>query len=228
MLGVVLMNMGGPDSLEAVEPFLRNLFSDHDLIKFPLGGFGQGTVARIIASRRATKVRELYKSIGGRSPIADLTERQARGLEAALRGAGVDCRCYVAMRYWKPFADEAVRALKADGVDRVLGLTLYPQFSYATTGSSLKDLGRALGQGQVTAPLTSIDRYGDDDAYLDALAETVRVGLDGVPAAARDRVPVLFSAHGLPQSYVDKGDPYEREVRATVAGCPATSPSAKW
>jgi ferrochelatase len=218
MLGVVLMNMGGPDSLEAVQPFLRNLFSDRDLIKLPWGGLGQGLLARLIAGRRAPKVRELYRSIGGKSPIAELTWRQARGLEAALRGAGRDCRCYVAMRYWKPFADDAARTLRADGVDRVLALTLYPQFSFATTGTSLKDLRRALEAAAVSAPLEAIDRYGDDDAYLDALAETVTDGLAGFPADARAHVPVLFSAHGLPQRYVDRGDPYEREVRATVAG----------
>ena len=218
MLGVVLMNMGGPDSLEAVEPFLRNLFSDRDLIKLPWGGFGQGALARLVAGRRAPKVRELYRSIGGRSPIAELTDRQARGLEAALRAAGVDCRCHVAMRYWKPFADDAVRALKAEGADRVLALTLYPHFSYSTTGSSLKDLARALADTGVTAPLSSIDRFGEDESYLDALAETVTAGLADFPAAERGEVPVLFSAHGLPQRYVDNGDPYEREVRATVAG----------
>jgi ferrochelatase len=218
MLGVVLMNMGGPDSLEAVEPFLRNLFSDRDLIKLPWGGLGQGLLARLIARRRAPKVRELYRSIGGRSPLAELTERQARGLEAALRSGGLDCRCYVAMRYWKPFADDAARTLRSDGVDRVLGLTLYPQYSHSTTGTSLKDLRRALAAAAVRAPLETIDRYGDDAAYLDALAETVTAGLLDFPAAERPRVPVLFSAHGLPQRYVDRGDPYEREVRATVAG----------
>jgi protoporphyrin/coproporphyrin ferrochelatase len=218
MLGVVLMNMGGPDSLEAVEPFLRNLFSDEDLIRLPWGPTGQRTLARVIASRRAPKVRELYRSIGGKSPIADLTARQAGALEAALRAGGVECRCRVAMRYWKPFAAEAAAALRADGVDRVLALSLYPQFSYSTTGSSLKDLRRALEAAGVQAPLAIIDRYGDDPAYLDALTETVAAGLEAFPAAERDRVPVLFSAHGLPQAYVDDGDPYEREVRATVAG----------
>ncbi|MBI5477746.1 MAG: ferrochelatase [Deltaproteobacteria bacterium] len=218
MLGVVLMNMGGPDSIEAVEPFLRNLFADRDLIKLPWGGLGQGALARFIAGRRAPKVRELYRSIGGRSPIGELTERQTRGLEAALRDGGLDCRCYVAMRYWKPFADDAARALRSDGVVRVLALTLYPQFSDSTTGSSLKDLRRALAAAGVRAPLDAIDRYGDDDAYLDALAEAVTAGLAEIPAAERERVPVLFSAHGLPQRYVDRGDPYEREVRATVAG----------
>jgi protoporphyrin/coproporphyrin ferrochelatase len=218
MLGVVLMNMGGPDSLEAVQPFLRNLFSDEDLIRLPWGRLGQRTLARLISGRRAPKVRELYRSIGGRSPIAELTARQASGLEAALRAGGVECRCHVAMRYWRPFADDAVAALKADGVDRVLALTLYPQYSSATTGSSIKDLRRALHAAAVAAPVEVIDRYGDDPAYLDALAETVATGLADFPAAERDRVPVLFSAHGLPQRYVDAGDPYEREVRATVAG----------
>ena len=218
MLGVVLMNMGGPDSLEAVEPFLYNLFSDEDLIRLPWGTVGQRTLAHVIASRRAPKVRDLYRSIGGRSPIAELTARQARALEAALHDGGVECRCHVAMRYWRPSADDAAAALRADGVDRVLALTLYPQFSHATTGSSLKDLRRALHAAGVTVPLEVIDRYGDDPAYLDALTETVAAGLAQFSVAERDRVPVLFSAHGLPQRYVDEGDPYEREVRATVAG----------
>jgi ferrochelatase len=216
--GVVLCNLGGPDSLEGVEPFLRRLFSDRALIRLPLGILWQRAFARLVARRRAPKVRELYRSIGGRSPLGELTRRQAAALEAELGRRGRDARCVVAMSYSEPFAAQAAAALAAAGVTRVVGLTLYPQYSSATTGSALGALDRALAAASPALVASRIDRYFDDPAYLDALAGTVRQALDALPPADRATAPVLFSAHGLPQRYVDQGDPYEREVRATVAG----------
>jgi ferrochelatase len=212
--GIVLCNMGGPDSLDGVEPFLRQLFSDPALIQLPLGFLWQKAFAKLVARRRAPRVRELYRSIGGRSPLGELTARQAAALEAELTRRGHECRCVVAMSYSAPFAAHAAAQLRQSGITRVVGLTLYPQYSRATTGSALRGLRRALEVAGGGFLYTEIDRYFDDPAYLDAVAGTVSRALAAVPGDA----PVLFSAHGLPQRYVDRGDPYEREVNATVAG----------
>ena len=218
MTGVVLLNMGGPDSLEGVEPFLRRLFSDRALIRLPFGRLWQGAFARLVARRRAPRVQELYRSIGGRSPLLDLTRRQAAALEAELGRRGHECRCVVAMSYSEPFPPQAVAELDAAGVRRIVGLPLYPQFSSATTGSALAGLRRAVDARHPDLVCTTIDRFFDDAAYVDALAGTVRRALAALPPEHQATAPVLFSAHGLPQRYVDRGDPYEREVRATVAG----------
>ena len=220
--GVVLLNMGGPDSLAAVEPFLFNLFADNDIIPLPWGGLhvGQRLLAWLISSRRARYVRGYYERIGGRSPIAEITRDQARALEARLnRGRPDRCRCYVAMRYWHPFTDEALAQAREDGVGRLVALSLYPHFTTATTGSSLHELRRRLG-GPPPAlgamPLLEIDRWFDEPAYLDAITERIEEGLATFPH--REEVTVLFSAHGLPNSFIKKGDPYVQHLLATIAG----------
>ena len=230
--GVVLLNMGGPDSLGAVEPFLFNLFRDNDIIPLPLGGFLlQRPLARFISSRRASYVRGYYERIGGRSPIADITREQARLLEERLNGAnaqnartGALYKCHVAMRYWHPFTGEAIEALARQGVNRVVALTLYPHFTTATTGSSLRELRRAIA-GKPPAlgavEVIEIDRFFDDPAYLDALSACVREGLASFPDEVRKEVVVLFTAHGLPVSFIRKGDPYVEHLLATIAGVSA-------
>jgi ferrochelatase len=222
-VGVVLLNMGGPDSLEAVEPFLYNLFRDNDLITLPLGGLLlQPLFARLVSSRRARFVRGYYERIGGRSPIADITREQARLVEERLnRAGGAGWRCYVAMRYWHPFTDEAIARMAEDGVGRVVALSLYPHYTTATTGSSLRELVRRLGRGPAplrAAEVLAIDRWYDEPLYLDALALQVRRGLAAFPEGERAGVVVLFSAHGLPRSFLRKGDPYVEHLLATIAG----------
>ena len=227
LTGVVLLNMGGPDSLAAVEPFLFNLFNDNDIIPLPLGGLviGQRLLARRISSRRAEFVRGYYQRIGGRSPIAEITRAQADALEKRLNTSGsangARFRCYVAMRYWHPFAGEALAAMQKDGVCRVVALTLYPHYTTATTGSSLCDLRRCIAgkpPGLGAAPVIEIDRFFDEPLYLDALAEQIETGLGEFPAAARPGVTVLYSAHGLPRSFIKKGDPYVDNLYVTIAG----------
>jgi ferrochelatase len=222
--GIVLLNMGGPDSLDAVEPFLFNLFRDNDIIPLPWGGlyFGQRWLARRISRRRSEVVRGYYNLIGGKSPIAEITRAQAGGLERRLNDAGHGrYRCYVAMRYWHPFTDEALAEMKRDGVRRVVALSLYPHFTTATTGSSMSELrqrlaGKPPGLGAV--PVVEIDRFFDHPGYLDALTAQVEAGLAGFDAARRPSVTVLFSAHGLPRSFIRKGDPYVEHLYATIAG----------
>jgi ferrochelatase len=216
-----MLNLGGPDSLEAVEPYLVNLFSDPFLIRLPLRGALRRWFARWAARRRAPHVRELYREIGGRSPIALITEKQARRLEEEL---GPGYRCYVAFSAWTPYIREAVAQARADGCERIVGLSLYPQWCSATAGSAFHDLRAALDGA---LPLLEVDRYPEDPMYLDALATTVREGLRRFPEEERAQVHVLFSAHGIPQSFVRKGDPYQREIDQTVKGVLARLPAGQ-
>lgn len=207
---VLLLQMGGPDSLDAVEPFLRNLFSDRDIIKIG-PAFIQPLVARIIAKRRAPKVEKNYGEIGGKSPLRELTEAQGRALEARL---GDGYRCFVAMRYWRPSTVEALAAIKREGITRIVALSLYPHYSRATTGSSINELKRVLGQAGTKFDVTYIDRFYDHPLYIEALAEKIREGLEEFhPLADRE---ILFSAHSLPQSFIDEGDPYLSHIEETV------------
>jgi ferrochelatase len=207
---VLLLQMGGPDSLDAIEPFLFNLFSDRDIIRIG-PAFLQPLMARFISRRRSKKVAEYYKQIGGRSPIRELTEQQAVELERVL---GDNYRCFVAMRYWKPDTIEALAAIRREGISRVIALSLYPHYSRATTGSSLNELERVLAQTRSGFELKYVNKFYDHPAYIDALAERIGEGLDGFPD--RSEVQLVFSAHGLPQSFIDSGDPYLEHIQATV------------
>ncbi|HTO96006.1 MAG TPA: ferrochelatase, partial [Myxococcales bacterium] len=197
--GVLLLNLGGPDSLEAVEPYLENLFRDPFLIRIPLlRGPLRRWFARWVARRRAPHVRLLYSEIGGRSPILPLTEAQGRRLEEEL---GPGFRCYVAFSAWTPYIREAVERARADGCRRLVGVSLYPQWCSATTESAFTDLRRAVAGA---LPLAEVDRYPEDPLYLEALAGTVEEGLRRFPDPKR--VHVLFSAHGVPLSLIRRGD----------------------
>ncbi len=207
---VLLLQMGGPDSLDAVEPFLLNLFSDRDIIRIG-PAFLQPFIARLIAKRRSPGVERKYEEIGGKSPIRELTESQARALEDVL---GDGYRCFVAMRYWKPSTMEALAAIRREGISRVIALSLYPHYSRATTGSSVNELKRVLSQSGVQFQMMYVDRFFDHPLYIDALAEKNREGLDDFHPLAE--VQVLFSAHSLPQSFIDEGDPYLDHIRETV------------
>jgi protoporphyrin/coproporphyrin ferrochelatase len=207
---VLLLQMGGPDSIEAVEPFLFNLFSDRDIIRIG-PAFLQPLIARFIARRRAPKSEAFYAAIGGRSPIRELTELQARALEGAL---GPEFRCFVAMRYWRPTTVEALAAVKREGISRILALSLYPHYSRATTGSSINELQRVLGEAGTGFDVSYIDRFYNHPLYLEALAMRIREGLAGFPD--RLGVHILFSVHSLPQSLIDGGDPYLDHILETV------------
>lgn len=207
---VLLLQMGGPDSLDAVQPFLTNLFSDRDIIRIG-PAFLQPLIARFIARRRAPKVEGYYEQIGGKSPIRELTEAQARALEEQLGG---EYRCFVAMRYCRPSTIEALAAIRKEGIERIIALSLYPHYSRATTGSSLNELKRVLGEAGVQFRVSSIDRFFDHPRYIDALEEKIREGLGQFHPLAD--VEILFSAHSLPQSFIDAGDPYLAHIEETV------------
>jgi ferrochelatase len=218
--GILLFNLGGPGTLADVEPFLVNLFSDRDIIELPFGPRVQPLLARLIAKLRGPAVRRNYASIGGGSPQLRLTREQARALEARLNRDGDRVRVAIAMRYWQPSTEEALRALVAEGVERIVTLTLYPHYSKATTGSSERELGRVLARPEWRGRfrIEGIDRYPEEPRYLDALADSVTQALHSFPVETRDEVALLFSAHGLPQRFVDAGDPYVRETEASVRG----------
>lgn len=207
---VLLLQMGGPDSLEAVEPFLRNLFSDRDIIKIG-PAFLQPFIARMIVKRRAPKSAANYRQIGGRSPLRELTEQQAAALETAL---GEPYRCFIAMRYWHPFAPEALAAIEKEGIRRIIAVSLYPHFSRATSGSSFNDLERSLKSCSAPVELRSVRQFYDHPLYIKALVEKVERGLSRFPD--RSKVQLFFSAHSLPQSFITEGDPYLDHIQATV------------
>jgi len=208
---VLLLQMGGPDSPEAVEPFLRNLFSDRDIIKIG-PAFVQPLIARFIASRRSKKVADHYRLIGGKSPLRELTGKQAAELEKVL---GNGYRCFMAMRYWKPDTAEALEAIRREGISRIIALSLYPHYSRATSGSSFNELERVQARYPGQFEMIRVRQFYDHPLYIAALVEKIEQALAGF--ADRSAVSLLFSAHGLPQSFIDSGDPYLDQIRATVA-----------
>jgi len=213
--GLVVLNMGGPDSLEEVEPFLYRLFSDRELIQLPLGALLQRPFARLISHFRAKSVRENYRQIGGRSPLLHWTSLQAQGVARRL---GPLWRPYVAMRYTSPRAAETLARMRSDGIEQAVVLSLYPHYTGATTGSSLNDFRRAAARIYPQLSYQVIEQWYDWPGYIDALAAKVREGLAAFPEGVRERVQVVFSAHALPQKFIERGDPYYDHVMATVHG----------
>lgn len=217
-LAVVLFNLGGPDAPEAVEPFLRNLFSDPAIITLP--SIFRLPLARLVAARRAPIAREIYAKIGGRSPILEETQAQAHALETVLARDGTEARAFVAMRCWKPFSDETARAVAAWKPDRIVLLPLYPQYSTTTTASSLKDWHRAAARAGLAVPQFKVCCYPDEPGFIAAEAALIREAL------ARRRgewnYRLLLSAHGLPKRTVAKGDPYQHQVEKSAAAIVAT------
>ena len=209
--GIVLFQLGGPDTLDAIQPFLFNLFCDPDIIDFPFARIGRRPLAKLIATTRAKKVQHHYSIIGGGSPIRKFTELQARALETQLRSSGVNARCFVAMRYWHPFTAEAVRQLEESGCDEIILLPLYPHFSSTTTGSSLNEWNRRF-RGEL--PVRVIESFYRDKMYLESLVEKIDQALSRF--SAPDRPEIVFSAHSLPQSIIDNGDPYQSQIEETV------------
>jgi protoporphyrin/coproporphyrin ferrochelatase len=209
--GVILLNMGGPDTLDNVRPFLFNLFSDREIIK--LGpAFLQKFLAWIISRRRAPKSRAIYSKIGGGSPLKEISFRQAKALQSALDKDG-DYIVTVAMRYWPPYADEAIQELLAAGADHLTALTLYPHYSKATTGSSMSQLQKSLQRLAPNLPLTTIASWPTQNYYVAALAENIIKGLRIFKA---ESVQIVYSAHSLPVSFIKEGDPYVEHIKQTI------------
>ena len=217
-VGIVLFQLGGPDSLENVEPFLRNLFLDPDIIPMGPLGFLRGPLAKFIASRRSIPVAKRYAMIGRRSPIGPLTERQRAQLVEAV-SPYIDPVAVIAMRYWHPLTKEAVEHLHdARPLDEIVLLPLYPHYSFATTLSSLKEWRRVVEQmkwGQANGlPERVVEHFYNHPLYIQAL--TQKIGFMLRQFADSSRIHLVFSAHGLPMSLVKKGDPYPRQIEETV------------
>ena len=210
-IGVVLFQLGGPDTLEAIEPFLYNLFCDPDIIDFPFARIGRRPLAKLISATRAKKVQHHYSVIGGGSPIRRFTEQQARALETKLADLGLDARCFVAMRYWHPLTKEAIEQVRAAACQELVLLPLYPHYSSTTTGSSLNEWNRLFEED---LPVHTIDSFYNNETYLDSLVEKIE---EALARFAPGREPELvFSAHSLPLSVVANGDPYQRQIEETV------------
>lgn len=210
-VGVVLFQLGGPDSLAAVEPFLYNLFCDPEILDLPLGWLARRPLAKWISMRRAKKVAKAYAEIGGASPIRLLTERQARALERELAPV-VDAKVVVAMRYWKPFTADAIRELESYDVPEIVLLPLYPQYSDSTTGSSLKEWQRQYRD--TGRPVHVVRSFHDHPLLVEAFVDKINLSLGHFEQP--EAVHLVFSAHGLPLSFIERGDPYQRQVEETV------------
>jgi len=212
---VLLLNLGGPDSLDAVEPFLYNLFLDPDVIDYPVGQWVRNRIAATIARKRAPMVRDFYRMIGGKSPILDYTIAQARLLEQALKPHGV-YTSLIGMRYWHPMIDTAVNTALGTAAKRCIILPLYPHYSLATTGSAFAEVRRLLNQRAARRlAVKFIDDWYDHPAYIAALVDRIRTGLAAMNPP-QERVHLVFSAHGLPEKLIRKGDPYQRQIEETV------------
>lgn len=208
---IVLLNLGGPDSLEAVQPFLENLFNDPDIFKLPF----QKTLARFVSKKRAPKVQEEYKLISGKSPIGMWTELQRKMLEEKLRNSGKNVDVLIAMRYWKPLTDETVKIIEQNNYEKIILLPLYPHYSVSTTGSSFNEWKRIYkGDPQ---KVEYIDHYYTHPLYIKAINQRIDEGLLKFPEEVRKEVQLVFSAHGTPVSYLKKGDPYSGHINETIA-----------
>jgi ferrochelatase len=207
-VGVVLFQLGGPDTPGAIEPFLFNLFCDPDIIDFPFARIGRKPLAKLISATRAKKVQHHYQAIGGASPIRRFTERQASALQKKLATDGLDASCFVAMRYWHPFTAEAIEQFRAAGCEEAV---LLPQYSSTTTGSSLNEWRRLFNDD---IPVHSIETFYRHPLYLDALVEKVDEALARFPESGR--AEIVFSAHSVPMTVIAKGDPYQQHIEETV------------
>ncbi len=210
-IGVVLFQLGGPDTLEAIEPFLFNLFCDPDIIDFPFARIGRKPLAKLISSTRARKVQHHYSVIGGGSPIRRFTEQQALALQRKLVEFGIDAHCFVAMRYWHPFTGEAVEQLHAAQCEEVVLLPMYPQYSTTTTGSSLNEWSRRF-RGNI--PARTIEPFYRHELYLESLVEKVNEALARFPDPSK--AEIVFSAHSVPVAVIENGDPYQQQIEETV------------
>jgi ferrochelatase len=210
-IGVVLLNLGGPEKLEDVEPFLFNLFSDRKIIR--LGPwFMQKFIARRIARKRAPVSMESYRLIGGGSPLAKTTTAQGVALEKMLSEKG-SFKVTMAMRYWTPFAAETLAELSGKGITRLVALTLYPHYSIATTGSSIDDLKEAAARSDVDFEIAEIASWPDQEDYVACLAENIKAGLEQF---GEEPVQLVYSAHSLPVKFIEEGDPYLDHMDRTI------------
>ncbi len=215
--GVLLFNLGGPEKLEDVRPFLFNLFSDPDIIRIRSNVLRK-SLAWFIATTRQRKSRGLYRQIGGGSPLRRITEGQAAALREHLAQRGYPSAVYVGMRCWKPTIDEAVRRILSDDIRRLVVLPLFPQYSVTTSGSCLKHFRKLAERSGLSskAEIRYVDAWYDDRLYIEAMADLIREGVRGFSDPNPEKVQLLYSAHSIPARYVAEGDPYLQQTRRSV------------
>lgn len=216
-IGVVLFNLGGPEKLSDVRPFLYNLFCDAEIIKLPWSGL-QKPLAWLISTTREKKSQNYYRQIGGGSPLRKITDDQARALSAELARRGIEARTYVAMRCWHPMTEEALDAIERDGISQLIALPLYPQFSISTTRSSFRYFVKVL---MARGGLRHIRRHyisswHDQPRYIESLVETIEAARLPLPDQDPRATHLLFSAHSVPESYLEQGEPYLAQTRRTI------------
>ncbi len=216
-IGVLLFNLGGPETLADVRPFLFNLFSDPEIVRLPIPAL-QKPLAWLISTARFKKSSGYYQLIGGASPLRRITDEQATALRDELRRRGINAHVYVGMRYWHPFTEKTIEEIVRDGITELIVLPLYPQFSVSTTGSSIKDFVAQLDRrgGLRHIRRRYITRWHTHAPYINALAEQISEEIKKFPETDPRNIHLLFSAHSVPQSYIANGDPYLRHTEETV------------
>lgn len=210
---IVLCNMGGPDSPESVQPYLKQIFLDPDLIQIPIRGIFRRWFATLLASKRAPKSRRIFQAIGGSSPLLKITQDQAAKLQQRLQVPDFDCRVFPAMRYWHPFIEDVWQRLHDESFNTAVVVSMYPFYSQSTTGS-IVHLIEKLQRRQPLRRLEIIDRLGDAELFIEAMSAQIR---EAVSAAQTDApFHVLLSAHSLPLRQIKKGDPYKDEITNAI------------
>jgi ferrochelatase len=229
---ILVVNMGGPSSLDEVGPYLYEIFSDPELIKIPLRGVFRKVFARWLSKKREPESREIYAAIGGSTPLNDYTREQAKMLELELQKLQPrhEWKVYMGMRYWHPFMEESWEEMLADRVDdtdALIVLPLYPFYSASTTGSIIKEAERLMAKQAIAKNLLQIDRFGANEMFLDAMAADIQDALDKAKQEGKSIDDVLCSAHSLPLREIKKGDPYQKEVEAAFAGLKKRLPKVR-
>lgn len=214
-LGVLVFNLGGPESLRDVKPFLYRLFSDPEIIRIKWSPLRKA-IAYTIATLRRRKSEGYYTQIGGGSPLRRLTEEQAAALETELRRRGIDAQTFVGMCTWRPFLAEAVEQIARTNIDRLVILPLFPQFSFTTTRAGFEALRQIISSRKDVEPLNIkwISTWAEHPAYIESFALAIEREL--AKFSKPDNVQLLFSAHSIPESYVREGDPYLDQTKASV------------
>ena len=223
-LGVVLLNMGGPDSTADVPAYLLNIFRDPAILDMPLSFLVRPWLSRIIVKKRAAASAARYEQIGGKTPLNEIAQRQARGIQEALEAQGIAAVVLPGMRYWHPFIEEAARRFASEGVAQVVALSMYPHYCRATTGSCMAELRRAMKANLPGVPLAALESWPELPQYANFLAREILEALHALPDPTPDSTAVLFSAHGVPMRLITQGDPYRNQVQETFRSVCATTP----
>ncbi len=208
---VVILNLGGPDSLDAVQPFLYNLFSDPDIFKIPVG---QKFFAKMISKRRAPIIQTEYEMIGGKSPINYWTEYQRKNLEVELRKETENVDVFTGMRYWKPLTKDVAKNFKHKEYDKIVLLPMYPHYSISTTGSSFNEWEKHY-KGD-PSKLIFVNDYYNHEKYIEAVNNRISETIERLPDKFKENLQLIFSAHGTPVSLVKNGDPYSNQIKNSV------------